>query len=48
MAEYLFLATTLLFTGLYWIGAEPRLNPETESTLPNVPPVEAGNPVTQS
>lgn len=37
----------IMANGLYWLGAEPRLAPEQETTLPNVAPVEVGEPIPQ-
>lgn len=37
----------IMANGLYWMGAEPRLMPEKETALPNVPPVDAGEPLPQ-
>lgn len=37
----------IMANGLYWTGAEPRLNPEKETTLSNVPPAETPEPLPQ-
>lgn len=38
----------IMANGLYWMGAEPRLAPEKETALPNVPPSEVAKPLPQS
>jgi len=38
----------IMANGLYWTGAEPRLNPERQTAPSSVPPPDAARPLPQN